>query len=385
MNMQHEAQRIFSCLFLLLLVFFSVLPREAAAASLTFVSDTISTSIPGNVANHTIQFTIISAVPTSGRIILTLQAGAFTVPAGLDYTDIDFLVGGVNKNLAPLAGTGTGGALGTSIVSGATNTFTFTLNDTDALAAGSAITIKIGTNAAFGVIGDQQVKNPFAIGSHRIEVKTMNSFGVVLDKATAMVAVILPIRVIGFTKPSLATLDTTFAPTAATTTMLVNPDGTKLLAAFPQNFVDFPDDIRSLVLSFQKENFLPASTPPSSKTIIGKVFEIKFSRVLDNSTITNFSKPIVVDFYYTDSEISGVSENTLTPYRWDGFVWTAIPGGTVFPNENRVSVPVSQFSALTLMGEPISGPVPIPSSAASAGSSSIIAPSIPHIITGISG
>lgn len=326
----------------------------AQAASLTFVSDTISTSALAANANHTIEFTVTNAIPVSGQIIITPEAGAFTIPAGLDFTDIDLLDDGTNQVLTAFPGSGAGSAFGVSVIIGTSGSLTFTLNDTDVISAGSVITIRIGTNATFGQAGVEQIQNPSTVGSYKISIQTKDSDGMILDRADAMVAILLPVR-LGLYK-ALVTIDEVFSPTVATTATLINPDGTQLIVELPQGFVDFSDDIRFQITSFQKEDFTPTASPPSGKSAIGAVYEVNAFRVLDGSAITSLSKSLTFDFFYSDADISGIDESTLQPYRWDGLQWILVPGSTVFPAENRVSVAVGNFSTFSLMGEPIPTP-----------------------------
>ncbi len=166
-----------------------------AAATLTKVSDTLSTSRPNVLANHTIRFTTTATVPTAGKIILIPAAGSFSIPATLDYTDIDLLVNSSNRALASSPGMGAGSSIGVSVVSGTSGSITFTLNDTDTIAGGSAIIIKIGTVASFSESGDQRITNPSSAGSVRLHLKTQNSSGITLDEADAMVAIVSSVSV----------------------------------------------------------------------------------------------------------------------------------------------------------------------------------------------
>ena len=178
------------------LVFLLASVSSSEAASLTFVSDTISTSVPSANADHIIRFTAASIIPVSGKIVITPEAGAsgsIEIPSGLDYSDIDFLVGGTNKALNSSPGTGAGGVIGVSVVTGTSGSITFTLNDTDTISSSTAVIVKIGTNATVGAPGDKQIKNPSAADSYRIKIETKDSLGNVVDTNDAMIAVVLPV------------------------------------------------------------------------------------------------------------------------------------------------------------------------------------------------
>ena len=128
------------------------IPHEAMAANLTALSDTVSNLTASTVSNHTIQFTTPTGVTSGQTIVLTFDNGT-SIPSGLDYTDIDLQDDSADL---PLAAAFSGATWGVVRSSGTEITFT---NGTTAVAAGSVLTIKIGTNAAFGVNGDQQITN----------------------------------------------------------------------------------------------------------------------------------------------------------------------------------------------------------------------------------
>ena len=191
------------------------------AASLWQVSDTISTSAPGTGANHTIQFNTSTTIPASGKIIITPQAGAFTIPAGLDYTDIDIKDDGADLALDTVAGSGPGSVLGVSVTSGTSGSITFTLNDTDEIATSSQIQIEIGTNATASFTGDSQITNPSTVNSYTIGIETQNSGGTKIDSGTAMIAVVNQITVTG----DIATEETPVSSPAVSITVEASGGG----------------------------------------------------------------------------------------------------------------------------------------------------------------
>lgn len=164
--------------------------EDIYASNLSPISDTLSTSRPSINSNHTILFTAINTVEVSGKIVVTPQNGIFSIPAGLDYTDIDFLDDGTNQILAPTPGSGAGSAVGVSVVSGTSGNITLTLNDTDTVAAGSLITIRVGTNAIFGGGGNQQIQNSSSTGSNKINIETREADDDVIDTGATHVFII---------------------------------------------------------------------------------------------------------------------------------------------------------------------------------------------------
>lgn len=140
---------------ILTLVFASCAPvfqKHAMAASLTALSDTQSTIKASTVSNHDITFTTPTGVASGQTIILTWD-NSTSVDGSLDYTDIDVLDDAVNVTLAASPSGATWGAVRTS---GTVITLT---NGTTAVAAGSVIRIKIGTNATNQSTGVRQITN----------------------------------------------------------------------------------------------------------------------------------------------------------------------------------------------------------------------------------
>lgn len=127
-------------------------PFVANAASITSFTDTVTDLTASAVANHNIVFTTPTGVASGQTIILTFN-NSTSINASLDYTDIDVKDDGVNVTLAATPSGATWGAVRTS---GTVITLT---NGTTAVAAGSVITILIGTNATNQSTGVRQITN----------------------------------------------------------------------------------------------------------------------------------------------------------------------------------------------------------------------------------
>lgn len=131
----------------------------SSAAQLTAMKDTLSPATgafnaekASTVANHTITFTTPTGVASGQTIILTFD-NSTSIHASLDFTDIDLADDGVDVTLAAAPAAATWGVVRTS---GTVITFT---NGTTAVAAGSVITIEIGTNATNQSTGVRQITN----------------------------------------------------------------------------------------------------------------------------------------------------------------------------------------------------------------------------------
>lgn len=148
-----EIKKIVSILIILGLTGFFSVPHSEAAA-LTTLSDTLSRLQVSLDSNHNITFTSPSGVSAGESIEITFPSNFSTT--SVDYTDIDLSDDGADIALAAVAAGTTWGAS-----FGGTGNRTLTIiSDTGTIVAASIINIKIGTNATFGVNGDQVINNP---------------------------------------------------------------------------------------------------------------------------------------------------------------------------------------------------------------------------------
>lgn len=136
------------------------------AGSLNTLSDTMSSIKINTLSNHSITFVTPSGV-TSGQTIILTFPGNFSIPAGLDYTDLDINVGGAYTASSTLAAVPSGATIG--VVRTSANIITIT-NGTSTIASSTAIYIRIGTNAIHDAIGDQQITNDNTTGNKAIGI-----------------------------------------------------------------------------------------------------------------------------------------------------------------------------------------------------------------------
>ncbi len=180
--------------YLLILIFFFATTGVVHANVLSQVSDLLSTSAPGSPANHTIQFTVPHTIPPSGTIVVKFQSGAFTIPSGFDYTDVDFAVwdGSVYVD-RPLAAVSDATNDGVAVVSGSSGVITVSLSSTSGIPAGSQVQLRLGLHAVFGDVPQSAISNPSLVKSYSISLVTTDDSGIQLDYGTAMIAVVSPV------------------------------------------------------------------------------------------------------------------------------------------------------------------------------------------------
>ena len=144
----------------------------AFAASLTSLSDTMSSLKASTAANHEIKFVTPTGVAALGTIILTFSAD-FTNVTNIAFGDIDFAEGDSgNCSTATftektLAGTASGATWGADGDTGTTVTLT---SGSGTVTAGRCVRIRIGTNAVTGTTGVNQISNGAADDDDSVSV-----------------------------------------------------------------------------------------------------------------------------------------------------------------------------------------------------------------------
>jgi hypothetical protein len=198
--------------FLFLIFYFSFF-IPAHAAMLTQVRDLIGTSQPSVQTPHIIQFTTTTAIPVSGKIVLTPEVFAFTIPFTFDFEDVDLSVstssGYVERTLAA---TPTGSADGVAVATGNAGNITITLNSTEAIPAGAQVRLTLGTLAVHGASSTVSIVNPTPVGSYRLRLQTLTASNASIDFGTAMIVIVAPVTM-GVTPPELPPIRSNGLPT----------------------------------------------------------------------------------------------------------------------------------------------------------------------------
>jgi len=137
--------------------------NRAHAASLTFVSDTLSETASSTPSNHTIVFTSPSGLSAGQNFTVEFDptGSAFDLTA-IDDTDIDLDIDGADQTIAAAPSGATWGV----VAAGDTITFT---SGTGVIPVFGTTTIKIGKNAAGGA-ANAQIVNPTTNGSYVIRI-----------------------------------------------------------------------------------------------------------------------------------------------------------------------------------------------------------------------
>ncbi|NJO83944.1 MAG: hypothetical protein HC828_14925 [Blastochloris sp.] len=184
-----HARGIALVLSLTLIVWVSGVPLlfHAEAAQLIELSDTLSTSKPGLGSDHTIRFTTPSGIPADGSTM------TITLPTGFDMStigedDIDIADDGIELT--------TGSVCGAVQASVATSTqaisITICAGGGGAIAALSAVMVKIGTHATNSGVGAHRIINHVNSGSYELGIA-----GTITDQGYTRLVIVESVTVTG--------------------------------------------------------------------------------------------------------------------------------------------------------------------------------------------
>ncbi|MBP9866561.1 MAG: hypothetical protein KBC41_00590 [Candidatus Pacebacteria bacterium] len=165
-------------------IFFIILGLSvgpAIAASLSNMSDTLSSAKIGTASNHSFIFTTPTGIAAGSTTIINFPT-EFVIPAGLTFADVDINVGGPYSASSTLAAAPAGATIG--VVRTSTTSITIT-NGTTPFSAASTLYIRIGTNAINQSIGTIQIVNATTTGN-----KSIGFTGSMADNGTTTVNMI---------------------------------------------------------------------------------------------------------------------------------------------------------------------------------------------------
>jgi len=147
------------------------------------------------------------------------------------------------------------------------------------------------------------------------------------------------------------TATSTFAFTDGGSFNFTNTDNTQVNFTIPANF--YTENLQLQVFSYDETAFESSKPPPSGKSFIGKVYDFNFLTTSGGSVSTLSSAPTMV-LHYLDSDVSGLNESTIKPYRrgTNDSSWSLISGSTVDTTANTITFATSTFSSFGILGAP---------------------------------
>jgi len=138
------------------------------------------------------------------------------------------------------------------------------------------------------------------------------------------------------------------------TETLLNPNGSSLDIDLPADVLSSGEAVELVMYSTPKESVTDDQPLSGGKLGANIFYNLSFKKVSDGSPVTSFDKDISLTLNYTDDDISGMDEDTLTIYRWNGSEWIALSDSVVDADLNEITATSRQFSYFGILGDPFS-------------------------------
>jgi len=128
-------------------------------------------------------------------------------------------------------------------------------------------------------------------------------------------------------------------------------DNTQINFTLPTDF--YSENLELKIFQYDQATFESQKPPPSGKSFVGKAYDFNFFTTTGGSVSTLSSAPTLV-MHYLDSDVSGLNESTIAPYRrgTNDSSWSLISGSTVNTAANTITFATSTFSSFGIFGAP---------------------------------
>jgi hypothetical protein len=138
---------------------------------------------------------------------------------------------------------------------------------------------------------------------------------------------------------------------AAQNFSFTNADNIAVDFTIPQNV--YTENVKFTANSHDEVSFMTNHAPPSGKVFTNKVHNFVFEK-LDGQVVQTVSQSVTITLHYSDADLVGLNENTLSPYRKreSDASWSVISGSTLNTTNNTIIFSTNQFSFFALLAEP---------------------------------
>src|SRR3989344_3849990 len=128
-------------------------------------------------------------------------------------------------------------------------------------------------------------------------------------------------------------------------------DNTQVNFTLPADF--YSENLDLQIFQYDQTTFESQKPPPSGKSFVGKLYDFNFFTTSGSAVSTLSSAPTLV-MHYLDSDVSGLNESTIAPYRRgeNDSSWSLISGSTVDTAANTITFATSTFSSFGIFGAP---------------------------------
>lgn len=158
---------------------------------------------------------------------------------------------------------------------------------------------------------------------------------------------------LGGATPSSATSTTVSVASAATST--ATDSGRTLTVATPANFTATSSSVIIQIKGLAADTVLGSIGKPSSSlsSAASLVFDVT-ALVNDTTVLDSFDTPVTITYHYTDADISGIDENSLSMYHYHDGEWLVLSDCSVNASANTITCDAPSFSTFAIFGNPVS-------------------------------
>lgn len=148
--------------------------------------------------------------------------------------------------------------------------------------------------------------------------------------------------------PSSSTSTAITVSSAATST--VTDSGRTLTVSTPVNFTATSSSVIIQIKGLSSNTVLGSIGKPGSlSSAASLVFDV--TALIDNATVLDsFDSPVTISYTYTDTDISGLNESSLTMYHYHSGSWLALSDCSVNTSTNTITCSTSSFSTFAIFG-----------------------------------
>lgn len=319
------------------------------------------------ISDHVIQYKLSSGGTWStfaDGVSTATSATVTGLTGGLSY---DFRVASVNAN-------GTGNFTSTTAtpldsdapvisalaasVATSSATITWTTNEQ------ASSRILYGIASSLGTYIDESDTSP-RVTSHSVSLGTLAScttyyYRVIsrdstLNAATSSSSTFTTTGCTGGASVSTTTASTVTAGSGGTIALL-DAQSKGVTLTVPTSFTSTSSEATFQAKQLDTTEFFATVSKPSGVQPIGSLLYNLKALTDATTTLATFSAPLTVTFSYSDADVAGYDEATLSIYRYDGSSWNALSSCVVDTTANTVTCETSAFSDFGLFGATASSP-----------------------------
>jgi hypothetical protein len=187
-----------------------------------------------------------------------------------------------------------------------------------------------------------------ACTTYNYEVVSSDSAG---NYATSTNNIFTTLGCAGDAIPSSATTTTVTVASAATST---DTDGSRTFTvSTPSNFTATSSSVVIQIKGLSSDTVLGSIGKPvtSLSSAASLVFDVT-ALINNTTTLDSFDSPVTISYTYTDADVSGLDENSLSMYHYHDGSWIKLDNCSVNTSSNTITCSAPSFSIFAIFGTP---------------------------------